>query len=172
MQGYVLTELRVLVVEKQLFMRRLLGDVMRQLGIRNVVKVANIREGVEVVSKHDFDLVLLDWAPDMDAVKFLSVVRSAEASRNPFIPVIVITAYSEHKRVCEARDAGMTEYLVKPISAQALYARIKATIERHRKFIKTGSFFGPDRRRRDDAPPGGERRKYRPLAQNVSGQNV
>jgi len=165
--GYVLKDLKVLVVEKQLFMRRLLGDVLTQLGITNVIKVANIREGIEVMSKIDVDLVLLDWAPDMDAMKFLGAARDADSSRDPFVPVIVVTAYSEYEHVCKARDAGMTEYLTKPISAKALYARIKSIIERHRLFIRTGSFFGPDRRRREAPPEAGDRRKFKPAPQNA-----
>ena len=159
MEGYVLKNLKVLVVEKQMFMRRLLGDVLAQLGIDNVVKVAQISEGIEAFSSIQFDLVLLDWAPDMDAVEFLAEVRNPDVSRDPFAPVIVVTAYSEYKHVCQARDAGMTEYLTKPISAKGLYGRIKSIIERHRYLVQTGDFFGPDRRRKRIPPTGGDRRK-------------
>lgn len=164
MTGYVLTNLKVLVIEKQMFMRRLLGDVLTQLGITDVTKVATIPEALELSTKIEFDLVLLDWAPDMDAITFLARVRDTETSRDPFIPVVVVTAYSEYTHVCTARDAGMTEYLTKPISAKGLYARIKSIIERHRLFVKTQSFFGPDRRRRAVPPANEDRRKYTPQA--------
>ena len=172
MTGYVLTNLKVLVVEKQLFMRRLLGDVLLQMGVINVMKVSTIGEAIELSSKIEFDMVLLDWAPDMDAMEYLEVVRNSDSSRDPFVPVVVVTAYCEYMHVCEARDAGMTEYLTKPISATALYMRIKSIIERHRRFVKTQNFFGPDRRRRTDLPATGlpaneDRRKFTPHAVNA-----
>ncbi|MCW8915836.1 MAG: response regulator [Magnetovibrio sp.] len=168
MEGYVLTELKVLVVEKQLFMRRLLGDVLTQLGMTKVVKVPTIAQALAIVAKNDVDLVLLDWAPDMDALGFLTTVRDAKESRDPFIPVIVVTAYSEYAHVCKARDAGMTEYLTKPISAKGLYNRIRSIIERNRNFVRTNNFFGPDRRRKRMENLPEERRQYKPEVLHVN----
>jgi two-component system chemotaxis response regulator CheY len=50
-------------------------------------------------------------------------------------------------RVIEARDAGVNEFVVKPISVKSLYSRIDSLIHRLRDFVKTGKYFGPDRRR-------------------------
>jgi two-component system chemotaxis response regulator CheY len=58
-----------------------------------------------------------------------------------------------------ARDAGITEFLAKPVSATLIYRRIAAMVENPRDFVETGSFFGPDRRRRAAGPKGAERRK-------------
>jgi len=63
-------------------------------------------------------------------------------------------------RVVEARDAGVHEFLAKPLSAKGLYSRIRSIIERPRPFVRAGQYFGPDRRRRDNPSyMGGERRK-------------
>jgi DNA-binding response OmpR family regulator len=70
----------------------------------------------------------------------------------------MVTGYSDMRRILEARDAGVSEYLVKPISAKLLYLRICAVIEYPRPFISTDSFFGPDRRRRPVEHGGEERR--------------
>ncbi len=168
MEGYVLHDLKVLVVEKQLFMRRLLGDVLSQLGMSKVVKVPSVAQALAIVEKNDVDLILLDWAPDMDALGFLNAVRDAEKSRDPFVPVIVVTAYSEYVHVCKARDAGMTEYLTKPISAKGLYSRIRSIIERNRDFVRTQDFFGPDRRRRKMENLPQERRQFTPQVLQVN----
>ena len=169
-EGYDLRNLRVLVVEKQLFMRRLLGDVLNQLGISRVVKVSSIDQAAAVFNQNQVDLIFLDWAPDMDALGFLAQVRNTNSSRDPFVPVIVVTAYSEYVHVCKARDAGMTEYLTKPISAKGLYARIKSIIERNRDFVFTDNFFGPDRRRKRMAPDGQERRNFTPDVTEHNGE--
>src|SRR5665811_296827 len=62
-------------------------------------------------------------------------------------PDIVLTGHSEKKRVVSARDAGVTEFLAKPISAKGLYQRIVNVVANPRPFIKTKTYFGPDRRR-------------------------
>jgi DNA-binding response OmpR family regulator len=72
----------------------------------------------------------------------------------------MLTGHTEMNRVMEARDAGVHEFLAKPISAKSIYARIRAIIERPRPFIRAGVYFGPDRRRRNNPSyKGRERRK-------------
>ncbi|MDO9079054.1 MAG: response regulator, partial [Brevundimonas sp.] len=66
---------------------------------------------------------------------------------NPYLPIIMRTGHSEKSRVYEARDAGVTEFVVKPITAKAILDRIQAVIFKPRPFVKTDGYFGPDRRR-------------------------
>jgi DNA-binding response OmpR family regulator len=70
----------------------------------------------------------------------------------------MVTAFGEAERVFEARDAGMTEYLTKPVSGQRLYQRISAIVKSNRDFIRASEYFGPDRRRRDKDHEGEDRR--------------
>jgi DNA-binding response OmpR family regulator len=74
-------------------------------------------------------------------------VRNDEHSPNPFVPIIMITGHTEKYRVEAARDAGVTEFLAKPITAQNLFARIAEIVERPRAFVRCDNYFGPDRRR-------------------------
>jgi len=72
----------------------------------------------------------------------------------------MVTGHTEKSRVMAARDAGVTEFLAKPISAKALYQRIVNVVANPRPFIKTKSYFGPDRRRNSSSSyVGMERRK-------------
>jgi len=87
------------------------------------------------------------------------LVRTGEDSPNPFVPVIMLTGHTETSRVVEARDAGVNEFLAKPISANGLYRRIRAIIENPRLYIKNKGYFGPDRRRRQVENFPMERRK-------------
>jgi DNA-binding response OmpR family regulator len=64
----------------------------------------------------------------------------------------MLTGHSEKKRVIAARDAGVTEFLAKPISAKGLYQRILNVVANPRPFIKTKTYFGPDRRRNTNPP--------------------
>ena len=71
----------------------------------------------------------------------------------------MMTGHSEKNRVMEARDAGVTEFVVKPITAKAVFDRIQAVIIRPRSFIKTEDYFGPDRRRTSSASYKGPKRR-------------
>lgn len=84
----------------------------------------------------------------MDGISFTRIVRNDPASPNPYVPVILMTGFSEKRRVLQARDAGVTEFLVKPFNAHDLYKRIVQVIERPRQFVRAEDFFGPDRRRK------------------------
>ncbi len=97
----------------------------------------------------------------MDGLEFVRLVRTDTESPNPFVPVIMLTAHTEAKRVVEARDAGVTEFLAKPISAHQLYSRILAVIERPRPFIRAKAYVGPERRRRQDPKRKGPERRER-----------
>ena len=84
--------------------------------------------------------------PVFDGIELTRMIRQPDTSPNPFVPIIMITGYAERNRVFEARDAGVSEMLVKPISAKGLYARIAKVVLNPRPFIRTDHYFGPDRR--------------------------
>src|SRR5262249_9123411 len=105
--------------------------------------------------------VITDWAmPIFDGLELTQMIRQPGANGNPYVPIIMLTGHSEKKRVTASRDAGVTEFLAKPISAKALYQRILNVVVNPRPFIKTKSYFGPDRRRNTNQNYAGpERRK-------------
>ncbi len=86
-------------------------------------------------------------------------IREKKRDFDRYIPIVMVSAFTELTQVCMARDAGVTEFLAKPISATTIYRRICSMVENPRDFIETSSFFGPNRRRRSIGPVGDERRK-------------
>jgi DNA-binding response OmpR family regulator len=105
--------------------------------------------------------VLTDWAmPIFDGLELAQMIRQPGANANPYVPIIMLTGHSEKKRVIASRDAGVTEFLAKPISAKGLYQRVLNVVANPRPFIRTRSYFGPDRRRNTNPHYAGpERRK-------------
>jgi len=85
--------------------------------------------------------------PIFDGLELTQMIRQPGTNANPFVPIIMLTGHSEKKRIVGARDAGVTEFLAKPISAKALYERVLNVVANPRPFIKTKTYFGPDRRR-------------------------
>jgi CheY-like chemotaxis protein len=148
--GGYLDNVRILVVEDNSFARRIVLEILKHLGATNFVVAKDGEEAWQEIKREVPDLVMLDWemAP-VDGLNFLRRVRHDPASPNPYLPVIMVTGYADRWHVFAARDAGVNEYVIKPISAKALLDRIQAVVERPRRFVRIGKFFGPDRRRKE-----------------------
>ncbi|MEI6101921.1 MAG: response regulator, partial [Eubacteriales bacterium] len=109
---------------------------------------ANANEAHDLYLRMPPDVILLDWEmPGMSGIELTRLIRSSEKGPNRFIPIVMLSGYSVREQVIEARDAGVTEFLCKPVSAKALYKRIVSMITEPRPFVSSSTFFGPDRRR-------------------------
>jgi len=98
--------------------------------------------------------------PIFDGLELTQMIRQQGANANPYVAIIMLTGHSEKKRILNARDAGVTEFLAKPISAKSLYERVFNVVANPRPFVKTQNYFGPDRRRNTNTSYAGpERRK-------------
>jgi len=146
--GYELDTVKVLIVDDSLHMRQILKSLLNGLGIHGVIEAEDGGEAYNLLQEHDVDLVLCDLIMEpVDGFTFVENVRTRDDSPDPFLPIIIISGYTERFRVHEARDHGATEVLAKPISAKELASKIRAVIETPRPFIKAREYFGPDRRR-------------------------
>jgi CheY-like chemotaxis protein len=142
--------IKTLIVEDNAHMRSLLRALLNAIGVKDIIEVSNGRSAIEALRECKSDLVLTDLAmKPMDGLEFTRYVRNNEHSPNPFVPIIMISGHTEKHRVEAARDAGVTEFLAKPITAHNLFARIGEIVERPRAFVRCEGYFGPDRRRHD-----------------------
>jgi CheY-like chemotaxis protein len=153
--------LRFLVIDDNAYMRRIVRSLLHGFGAREVYEAEDGAAGLEAIVHYAPDIVLTDWAmPIFDGLELTKMIRQPGADANPYVPIILLTGHSEKRRVFTARDAGVTEFLAKPISAKALYQRILNVVANPRPFIKSKRYFGPDRRRGANSHyAGAERRK-------------
>lgn len=148
MTGSGFETLKALIVEDNAHMRTLLRALLNSAGIKQIVEAANGQSALIQLREQKSDLVLTDLAmKPMDGLEFTRRVRNDEHSPNAFVPIIMITGHTEKYRVEAARDAGVTEFLAKPITAHNLFTRIAEIVERPRAFVRCDNYFGPDRRR-------------------------
>lgn len=139
--------LRFLVVEDNRYMRLIIRTMLHGFGSREVYDVEDGAAGIEAFAAFKPDIVITDWElPALDGIELTRRIRNPATSADPYTPIIMITAYAEKGRVLQARDAGVTDYLVKPVSAKTLYERILGLVASPRPFIKSTRYFGPDRR--------------------------
>ncbi|SDE58149.1 response regulator [Rhodospira trueperi] len=160
MQLYSLERLNFLIVDDNKHMRALVKTILHALGSKQVQEAADGADAFKELRHFPADIIICDWnMSPLDGLDFVRLVRTGKDSPNPFVPIIMLTGHTEMHRVVEARDAGVHEFLAKPISAKSLYSRVKAIIDRPRPFVRTKTYFGPDRRRRKIEWKGVERRK-------------
>lgn len=153
-------KLRFVVVDDNTHMRRIVRTLLRAFGSREIYEAEDGASGLEAVDAYSPDILIADIKmPIFDGIELTQMIRNPEGPKHPFLPIIVLTAYSEKKHVIQTRDAGATEFLCKPVSASALFRRIQNVIENPRPFIRTRNFFGPDRRRYINPNFGGEERR-------------
>lgn len=143
-----LQSLNILLVDDNQHMRAITSAILQSAGIRKIREVPDGAAALEALREHAIDLAIVDFnMMPLDGVEFTRMVRNSPDSANPYLPIIMMTGHSEKHRVVEARDAGVTEFVVKPITAKAVFDRIQAVIVRPRPYIKSANYFGPDRRR-------------------------
>ena len=146
---YQFQNITVLIVEDNQPMLELAKSIMTAFGVKNVLGAQNGEEGFKRFCDHNPDIVISDWMmKPMDGISFARRIRNDPASPNKFVPFVLMTGFSEKRRVMQARDAGVTEFLVKPFTARDLYKRLYQIIERPRQFVRSDDFFGPDRLRK------------------------
>ena len=159
MASSYLQNIHILVAEDNHFSRRIIEEVLKILGATHITFVKDGGAAWEAIKNEMPDLVLLDWEMEpVDGLTFLNRVRHDPDSPNPYLPIIMITGHTDRWHVFGARDAGVNEYVIKPLSAKTLLGRIQAVVERPRRFVRIGKFFGPDRRRQEKIYLGADKR--------------
>ncbi|MEQ9488966.1 MAG: response regulator [Alphaproteobacteria bacterium] len=157
--SYDLSSVRFCVVEDSRHMRSLVCRVLASFGVQDVVEVSDGNAALMELQTWMPDIVITDFAmAPIDGIELTRHIRNPDECSNPYLPIIMMTGYTEMHRVIEARDAGVTEIIAKPVSAMALYGRLVSVIDRPRPFVRAAGFFGPDRRRRQIDFKGPERR--------------
>ncbi len=157
--GYALSNLNIMLVEDDPSMRELIRDVLGAFDVNSVRTAIDGSRAYEELRYYTADIVIVDWLMEpMNGLDFLRRVRHAPDSPNPYVPTIMLTAYSDIHRVTECRDAGVTEFLAKPITPITLYSRIVSVVEDQRVYVRSDSYFGPDRRRANRPYIGADRR--------------
>lgn len=159
--SYQFSNIKILVVESSHAMFNLTKSVLTAFGVSQIISAYDTETGFKEFVKHNPDLVILDWLQEPDnGLELTKQIRTSHLSPNPFVPIIMMTGFSQKKRVIMARDSGVTEFVVKPFTAKTLYQRMEQIIENPRQFVRSPDFFGPDRRRKAaDAPYDGPERR-------------
>ncbi|ACT58610.1 response regulator receiver protein [Hirschia baltica ATCC 49814] len=143
--------LKVLVVDPNAYMRGIVADALRRLSIGEISTTSSTDEAQDICLSFRPNIVITDWeAGRLSGLEFTRSIRRSEKNIPRDIPVILLASTVARDQIMAARQAGINEFLLKPVSVRALKSRIEEVVIRPRKFIDSRHYIGPCRRRKMD----------------------
>ena len=116
--------MRILVVDDFSTMRRIIKNILKQIGFTNVDEAENGQAALAKIGDGgNYDFVISDWnMPEMTGIELLKEVRANESTKD--LPFLMVTAEAKKENVVEAVKAGVNNYIVKPFTAEVLQEKI------------------------------------------------
>lgn len=119
--------MRFLVVDDSSTMRRIIINTLSKIGYTDVIEAGNGREGIEKVNEGPVDLIITDWnMPEMNGIEFVRALRAMDGKQT--VPVLMVTTNAAKDDIVEALRAGVTNYVVKPFTADTIRDKIHAVM--------------------------------------------
>lgn len=144
----LLSSVDVLIVDDNQFMRKVVRNILMNIGIRTVHEAADGVSGLELIRLHAPDIVILDWEmPMLNGAEMLRIIRNPKTFPVPDVPIIMLTSHLERWRVMEATRLGAHEFVAKPVSGRALLERIISIIVKPRPMVQIDGYYGPEPRK-------------------------
>jgi DNA-binding response OmpR family regulator len=145
-----------LIVDRDRYTRGLIAQMLRGFGMEPPMCVDNGEEAKSLLKESQPDIIFVEGdLSDMPSADLLGWIRRQSKSPLRFVPLIVMSGYTQLRMIATARDGGAHIIVRKPVSPQALFERILWVSRHARPFLETDSYIGPDRRFHDTLPPGG-----------------
>ncbi|MBS0421366.1 MAG: chemotaxis response regulator CheY [Proteobacteria bacterium] len=122
------SELRFLVVDDFSTMRRIVKNLLQELGYANVQEADDGKTALPMLKDGNFDFVITDWnMPQMPGLELLKAVRADEKLKH--LPVLMVTAEAKREQIVEAAQAGVSGYVIKPFTAQTLSEKLNKILQ-------------------------------------------
>ncbi len=160
-----LSPVTALIIDDSRYARSFIKTALQSFGIRTILEASDGPSGLEILRQREVQLILVDqdMAP-MSGVDFTRYLRSGDLVSCVDVAVLMVSGDAAKEVVVEARNAGVSEFLVKPVSTESLYRRVRNVLVNPKAFVRNPTFIGPDRRTLSRPPPGvAERRVAPPL---------
>ena len=115
--------MKILILDDMVTMRRIVKNVLKQLGFSNIDEAENGQDGLQKLKSSKYDFVVSDWnMPVMTGIDMLRAIRADEQLKA--IPVLMVTAEAQQKNLVEAVQAGVSNYIVKPFTAETMQEKL------------------------------------------------
>lgn len=116
--------MRILVVDDFPTMRKIIRNLLKQLGLNNVLEADDGTDALQLLNNEAIDLVISDWnMPKMTGLELLKSIRGNDELSH--VKVLMVTAEAKKENILEAIGSGVSNYIVKPFTAQVLQEKIE-----------------------------------------------
>jgi two-component system chemotaxis response regulator CheY len=140
--------LTILVVDDSQYMRKVIRTLLVNCGVKDIYEANDGIAALDAIRSLAPDVVILDWEmPLLSGAELVRIVRSPGVFPMPDVPIIMLSGHGERWRVVEAVRLGVHEYLIKPVSAKALYDRLVSIMMEPRPVVQLGDYYGPEPRK-------------------------
>jgi CheY-like chemotaxis protein len=160
-----------LIVDRDPYATGLVAQMLRGFGISTIMTAANGVEAKALLAQHCPEITFIEGElPDMAAGELINWVRRNPNKALRFLPIIVLSGYTQLRLISEARDAGAHLVVRKPISPQTLFDRLVWVADFDRPFLESPTYAGPDRRFHTAPPPDNKLKRETDESQPVTRQ--
>ena len=122
------TSKKVLIVDDYKTMLRIVRNLLSQIGFKNVDEASDGQMALQMFNQNDYGLIISDWNMEpMSGYEFLKSVRAG--AKNSGVPFIMVTAESKTENVVKAKQAGVSNYIIKPFNAETLKGKIESIMQ-------------------------------------------
>nr|WP_279590147.1 response regulator [Rhizomicrobium palustre] len=157
-----------MVIDSDQYSTSILGQILRGFGLSRHHIVDTSEEGRTRLNAAHFDLLICDAIlPDSHATELIKWMRRQASLNIKYMPVVVLTGYTQYTNVVNLRDAGANIVVRKPVSPNVLFDHIAWSARTERPFIETDNYIGPDRRFKNTGPPDGAGRRKTDLTLEI-----
>ena len=148
------------VADANPYFSRIVVGLLRSFGASNVIEVRNSFDAIQILNSQKVDILLCDDnLPPHGGLQVTHAIRRKRDNENRTIPILIMASTTRESLIKIARDAGANMVMAKPVSASSLYDRLTWIAFNPRQYIDTPTFFGPDRRFKNEPIPGGVGRR-------------
>jgi CheY-like chemotaxis protein len=155
-----LRDLTILIADPGTYTRRVVYGMLRGFGANRILEAADAADVLSALIQQKIDILILDSnLPPQNGLAVTHAIRRNPDNENRTLPILIMTSDAQQSTVKEARDAGASMVVVKPMSPTTLYDRLVWIAFDRRQFIDCPTYFGPDRRFKIEGYPTGVGRR-------------
>lgn len=154
------SQIAALIVDADHYSTNILSQILRGFGLSRHNIVENAEGAKLLLQKEHYDLVICEAVlPDVPAAEFIRWIRMQSKPTVKFVPVVMLTGYTQFSNITAARDSGANSVVRKPVAPTTLFDHMVWSARTERPFVETKGYAGPCRRFRYAEPPCGVGRR-------------
>ncbi len=134
----------IMIIDDSPMMRQILYSALKAFGVGCIISIEEPKTAMTKLTQHTIDAIIVDWKMmPIHGIDFVNHIRRELPDPQRRIPILMCSGYTEMSRIIEARNAGISDFLCKPVTAADLYDKLHRAIFEPKEFIIADNYIGP-----------------------------